>query len=378
MSKAFETVNRKTLMLDLQKTLEKDELHLLSILTNRPLLQVTLDGDTGGEFPTYVGICQGDCLSAVLFISYLACALKEEPNDHITRDLKAFLEVFYADDLAFATTSKAHRTQTKTDVPRKLQRYNLHVNVTKTEEGEAPDKRPPSPPPPPPMQDPGDKILWSELDWLIPPKMPPPEPTYKAIKLLGTKLDTTNDINSRKAKIWDPINKFKGYFRSKRLSIGHKVRVYRTYVEPILLYNSETWTLTSKLEKAIDSFHRRILRIAINIRYPKIIKSQKLYTLTNETPLSEKIRKRRRSLLGHILRLHPDTPAQKALNYYLTPHPRPVGRPHATWIALITKDLEKTLRYHGIKTPLTRKGLESLKILALDRNLWRREMTNSN
>ena len=38
-----------------------------------------------------------------------------------------------------------------------------------------------------PPEDPGDKILWSPLDWLLPPKM---KPSYQDIKLLGTKLDT--------------------------------------------------------------------------------------------------------------------------------------------------------------------------------------------
>ena len=53
-----------------------------------------------------------------------------------------------------------------------------------------------------------------------------------------------------------------------------------------LLYNSETWTLTYTKEKLIDAFHRGLLRISINVRYPKIIKSTKLYTLTQQTPLS--------------------------------------------------------------------------------------------
>ena len=207
--------------------------------------------------------------------------------------------------------------------------------------------------------------------------MYPPRPTYKDIKLLGTRLDTKTDIQARKARVWDPIKKFRNYFRSKRLSIGHKVRVYRTYVEPILLYNSETWTLTPTLEKAVDSFHRRILRTAINIKYPKVISSQKLYTLTKEPPLSEKIRKRRLALLGHILRLHPDTPAQRALQYYMAPHPRPVGRPPMTWIALITKDLQVPLKTYNIKTPMTAASLAQLKILAEDRHFWRKEIVGS-
>ena len=142
MSKAFDTVNRKTLLTDLQSTLDPDELHLLAVLTNRPLISIFLDGEQGDGFHTYVGICQGDCLSAVLFIFYLSCALKDSQNVQVIRDLTAFLDVYYADDLTFATTSSAHRTEIKISTPQKLKAYNLFVNLDKTEEGEAPDRCP--------------------------------------------------------------------------------------------------------------------------------------------------------------------------------------------------------------------------------------------
>ena len=375
MSKAFDTVDRKLLLLKLKEVLQPDELHLLSILTNRPLITVSLDGERGEDFNTFVGICQGDCLSAVLFIFYLACALESNPNEQVRKDLKAFLDIFYADDLSYCTTSKDHREEIKEEVPPKLALYNLHVNTTKTEEGEAPDKRPPPPPPPPPLVDPGTRVHWSELDWLcVIPKMKPPEPTYKNIKLLGTKLDTQCDIQAKKIRVWDPIKRFKEYFTSKRLSIKHKVRIFRTFVEPILLYNSETWTITTTLENSINAFHRRLLRIAINYRYPKIIGNDKLYQMTNETPLSDKIQKRRIQLFGHILRLHPDTPAQKALEYFVAPGKRPVGHPKDTWLALVANDLSRTVKEHKIKTPFNKSSLEKLKNLAEDRIIWRREM----
>ena len=205
MSKAFDTVNRRILLEHLQEVLQPDELHLMSILTNRPNITVSLDGEKGDGFDTYVGICQGDCLSAVLFIFYLANALKSNPGEQVLEDLQAYLEVFYADDLTFASTSQKHKDDIKKSTPKDLKAYNLHVNEDKTEEGEAPDRRPPPPPPPPPLEDPGDKIIWSALDWLKPPKTKAPEPSYKSIKLLGTKLDTTCDIASRKTKVWQPI-----------------------------------------------------------------------------------------------------------------------------------------------------------------------------
>ena len=207
--------------------------------------------------------------------------------------------------------------------------------------------------------------------------MKAPEPTYKNIKLLGTKLDTQSDIAARKTKVWGPMKRHRNYFKSKRLSVAHKVRIYRTYVEPILLYNSETWALTTTMEKRLDSFHRKLLRISLNYIYPKTISNEKLYTLTKEVPISSKIKKRRLSLLGHILRLHPETPVQKALEHYLTPLPRPVGRPPLTWIALITKDLENISQHHQINTPLTKESLAQLKHIAEDRSLWRREISGS-
>ena len=106
--------------------------------------------------------------------------------------------------------------------------------------------------------------------------MLPPEPSYKEIKLLGTKLDTKNDIIARKNKVWQPIQKFSNFFRSKRLSVSHKIRIFRAYVETTLLYNSETWALTPTLENSLDLFHRRLMRIAVNIRYPKKIRTQEL------------------------------------------------------------------------------------------------------
>ena len=45
-----------------------------------------------------------------------------------------------------------------------------------------------------PDKDPGIKFLWSDLDWTVPLEMQPPDPNYKEIKLLGTKLDTKRDI----------------------------------------------------------------------------------------------------------------------------------------------------------------------------------------
>ena len=94
-------------------------------------------------------------------------------------------------------------------------------------------------------------------------------------------------------------------------------------------------------------------------------------------PVSRKIQKRRMALLGHILRLDPNTPAQKAFQYYITSHKCPVGRPPLTWIALVTKDLTQTLKYQNIKTPLNRDSINRLTIIAKDKCAWRKEIVRN-
>ena len=174
--------------------------------------------------------------------------------------------MLYADDITYATSDSQSRAEIKTKTPDLLKKYNLSVNLGKTEESEALSKQHKAPPPPPPEEDPEDKVLWSELDWLIPPKSKPPEQTYTQTKLLGSKIGTKQDIKHRKTKVWQPMNTFKEHFKSKHLSMSHKMRTFNTYVETTFLYNAELWTPTDSIAKKIDSFHRRLLLIAINIK----------------------------------------------------------------------------------------------------------------
>ena len=79
-------------------------------------------------------------------------------------------------------------------------------------------------------------------------------------------------------------------YRSKEFSIVMKVRTFNAFSASVFLYNSELWTLTKTMEKQIDSFQRRMLRQAINIRWPKKISTDELYRKTKAEPWSKTIR----------------------------------------------------------------------------------------
>ena len=74
MSKAFDTINRKTLLEDLSAIIDEDELHMVQIMLNVNL-KVRCGEEYSSLFQTDTGGPQGDSSSANEFTFYLAKAL---------------------------------------------------------------------------------------------------------------------------------------------------------------------------------------------------------------------------------------------------------------------------------------------------------------
>ena len=295
--------------------------------------------------------------------------------------MKGFLTTpKYADDITYASTSKAHIDELEIKVPKRLKGYDLTVNNSKTE------KYTISKPPPPPVPIPSmetllkhknDRPLWSELDWLIyKPKVKDKTPDWHDCKLLGSKLDTEKDINRRKGLTIDSMKKLHQTYKSKQTSIETKVRTFNTFAASIFLYNSELWTVTTKTANRIDSFQRRMLRQAINIRWSKKISSQKLYEMTKVEPWSRTIRRRRLNWLGHLMRLPPETPARISLYEALRTTKRKRGKAKTTWLKVIEKDLSGNVKLDVFKDPAEITITKLINVTG-DRKVWRTIVKNT-
>ena len=277
MSKAFDTVSRSKLMSILESILADCELHMMHILINDIILNVRLGDKTGSNINTSVGICQGDCLSALLFIIYLASAIKPLPPHFQQVDSKRPLwsaldwlvdkdkhnvevDPKYADDITFVRTDESKMNQIERVIPEMLEQNNLFVNTTKTEKYEI------------------SRI--SDNSW-------------KKCKLLGSLLDTKEDIKRRKGPAIDSMKTLENIFNSKYVSEVIRLRIFKAYVESIFLYNSELWTLTKTLEDKIGSFQRRLLCKVIRVYWPHTISNESLYDRTHMKPWRNLVMKRR-------------------------------------------------------------------------------------
>ena len=96
---------------------------------------------------------------------------------------------------------------------------------------------------------------------------------------------TDQDIKVRIALAWAACNKLGSVWKSK-LTNKIKVRLFVAIVERVLLYNSNTWTLTSQLTKRLDGTYARLLRKALNVSWKQHMTNVELYG--ELPPVSEK------------------------------------------------------------------------------------------
>ena len=94
-------------------------MYLISVLTNRPKIQLKIGNNIGDDFETLFGIMNGDVLRAILFILYLSKCQRLP----IKTKMKGFLTTpKYADDITYAGRSKANIDELEIKVPKKAKR----------------------------------------------------------------------------------------------------------------------------------------------------------------------------------------------------------------------------------------------------------------
>jgi len=130
-------------------------------------------------------------------------------------------------------------------------------------------------------------------------------------KYLGSYVGSTeSDITARIGLTWSAFNSLKTILTSRSLSIGLRMRIFNASCISILLYGCETWTLTEELSDKLDVFARTIYRIILGINQSDShVTNEELYEMVRQHPISQEIRKRQLSFIGHCLRMPEDEPA---------------------------------------------------------------------
>ena len=171
----------------------------------------------------------------------------------------------------------------------------------------------------------------------------------------GWMKSSENDIKVRKALAWAACHKIRSIW-SSTLKKSIKIRLFISTVESVLLYNSNTWTLTKQMEKSLDGTYTQMLRMALNVSWKQHMTNQELYG--NLPKVTSKIAMRRLRLAGHCVR-HPEEIASQLVLWEPSEGRTNRGRKPVDYIDLIKRDT-------GLD------NINEIKTAMLDREVWKR------
>ena len=143
-------------------------------------------------------------------------------------------------------------------------------------------------------------------------------------------------------------------WKSRDVNTSTKRRLVETLVFSIVKYGSESWTLSAKDRKRIDSFELWCWRRALRISWTNRTTNQAvLMRIGNPIPLEAAILKQRLGFLGQADGL------EKRMMVAMIEGNRRRGRPRTQWVNSLTRD--------------ARKGLKELMMLATYEGVWRKQ-----
>ena len=135
-----------------------------------------------------------------------------------------------------------------------------------------------------------------------------------------------------------------------------KLMLFKATTETILLYGSQTWTLTVAEEKSLDGTYTRMLRKVKNVSWQEKMTNKTLYGKLK--PVTQLIRDRRMGLAGHVYRDR-TSPAHKTILWQPKHGSRSSGRPMTTLVDTLLRDTNLS-------------STADLESCMKDRNVWSR------
>lgn len=356
MSRAFDTINREKILDVLTSAgCEADDLRLVRVLLAGTNITVRVGSSQSTCFDTTIGSPQGDNLSPVLFTCYLAAALRcvrsfsGRPDPPITSEGLPH-EWEYADDVDFVDEEREPLDSLLQAACSQLREWNLQVNESKTEFTHIHLANTTK------TDDPNEVTRGNE--------------TWRSNKSLGSLLCSSKDITHRCVLGNLSFRSFWSlWMHGPKIPLQKRLRVYHAMCVSTMLYNCSSWAAPKAILNKLDACHRRHLRSILAIHWPNTISNETLYKRCNTRPLSEMVTEARWNMLGHVLRMDQNAPAQTALRYAVEgakKYKSRRGRHTTNLLDTLKKDIKE--RMMDLRNTA---DLESLRKTAADKARWR-------
>ena len=358
--KAFDSVPRKALYRVLEKFGIPPKMKRIIVNLHSDLIVKIQSGDSDVEIASTGGVKQGCTMAPILFLIYMQAAIEvvnantdhqrlqyKTREDHVfagrpvrTRKDAVNFEVtssLFADDGAFLYGSREELQKGMDLIFKTFRRLGLTCHV-----GRAGSKSKTEamyfPPPRSSYED--ANTLPLEVDGGL--------VTFtRAFKYLGSiissNLDDSAEVDSRIKSASAAFASLRSQlFGCKNVKLAHKKGAYEGLVLGLLLYGSESWSLTQELRRRLQMFHNRCVRMMCRVTLWHMrqyhLHQEELESRLGLKPLDACLAQRRLRWAGHVYRMDFERLPRKLLSSWVD-HPRPRGRPQFHFGHGLARDL---------------------------------------
>jgi len=134
-----------------------------------------------------------------------------------------------------------------------------------------------------------------------------PVEEVEEITYLGSVVSTTGgtgqDVEARLGKARSTFRSMDKLWISKVIGRATKLRIFNSNVEAILLYASESGTVTQKNNLRLQVFVNKCLQRIMGIHWSDKITSKDLWRVTDQEPVIEHLRRRKWNWIGHTVEM---------------------------------------------------------------------------
>jgi len=146
-------------------------------------------------------------------------------------------------------------------------------------------------------------------------------------------------VRTRVAAAWKKWREVVSLLLNKNITLKIRGNVYEACVRSVMLYGSETWAMSRKMEGILIGCDRRMLRYMAGVKWQDMITSEKVAQLCGVKEIAEKLRHRRLQWYGHVKR-DKDGGALRTTEEMEVAGKRSKGRPKKTWLTTVRNDMD--------------------------------------
>ena len=146
-------------------------------------------------------------------------------------------------------------------------------------------------------------------------------------------------VRMRVACAWSRWRELAGLLNMREIPLLSRAAVYDACIRSVLLYSSETWATTKKLEDEIRRCDRRMLRFMAGVRLRDRVTSAEILERCGLKDILKVLQVRRLRWFGHVRRRELSEVLGMTLNMTVEGR-RPPGRPKKNWLSCVQEDLQ--------------------------------------